>query len=92
MRRVYEYIGPKHPEHDSIVERVRRVGQVWEDDDGWIFFVVGDPVCTAWEENGLPIRFRHGTLTMDERGDIVEWPLEETVDRPLEVTHHMRLA
>lgn len=92
MRRVYDYDGSKQPEHQAAAARVARLGQVWEDEDGWVFFVVGEAKCVVWHEDGGPITFRHGTLTMDEHGNVVDFPLEETIDRPLEVTHFVRLA
>jgi hypothetical protein len=82
-----------HPEDRQIRDAMDRTHQVWEiDDDGLIHFVVGAPEVTIYTSDGAPFQFSHPCFSVDEDGCLVDWPLVETTDRPLEVKHYTRLA
>lgn len=82
-----EWDGPKHPEHDGLVALAERTGQVWEDVDGWIYFIVGSPEITCYEWNGRPFQYRHKVFVINSLGEHQDdWPLFETEDRPLELS------
>lgn len=61
-----------------------RQGQVWEDSDGWIYYIVASPRVSTFDLDGKPFQFCHETLVIE--GDELrrDWPLYETEDRPLE--------
>jgi len=83
--RVAEWNGPKHVEHDGLLALFDRTGQVWEDDDGWIYFVVGSPQVAIFEDDGKPFQYEHKVFVIADDWSIVDnWPLFETNDRPLE--------
>ena len=84
-RRLARWDGPKHPEHDRLVALIERCGQVWEDSDGWIFFVVGRPMIVTYEENGRPFHYEQPVYVIDDDARLADWHLFETNDRPLEV-------
>ena len=83
-RRVYEWPGPKHPDHDRIMQDFDRTGQIWEDDEDWTYFVVSSPTIAAYCVEGKPIAFTHELVALDAEGQRVEWHLAETLERPLE--------
>lgn len=58
---------------------------MWEcKDEGFIYFVVGPPEVLTYEEDGKPFQFDHACMVLDESGELIDWPLVETLDRPLE--------
>jgi len=83
--------GPTHPEAAAILARHDRTLQVWEDDD-LTQFVIGPPKVTAYTLDGKPFQFSHPCYGFDEAGTPIDWPMIETVDRPLEVRRRVRLA
>ena len=86
-----EWDGPTHPDAARVMAEYDRTYQTWEDDE-LIHFVIGPPRVTAYTEDGRPFQFSHPCYTIDEDGQRDEWPLIETVDRPLETKKHNRLA
>lgn len=85
--------GPTHPDAAGIVLEHDRTFQVWEDgEDDLIQFIIGPPEVTAWTADGKPFQFSHPVFSIDENGQPTDWPLIETVDRPLEVKNRARLA
>lgn len=85
--------GKPHLMTEEILGSKNRTYQVWEDDRGeLIHFVVGRPEVTAFTEDGRPFQFSHAVHTIDFDGNCVEWPLIETLDRPLETKNYTRLA
>lgn len=87
-KRLKEWDGPKHPEHDGLLFLAERTGQVWEDIEGWIYFIVGSPVVTCYDYNGRPVQYQQKVLVMNSHGELQEnWPLFETNDRPLEMSN-----
>ncbi len=82
-----------HPRDGQIRHEMDRTNQVWElDADGLIHFVVGPPEVTIYKSDGAPFQFSHPCYSIDEDGRQIDWPLVETVDRPLEVKFYTRLA
>ncbi len=96
MRRPTEYLKEwncePHPDTARILAEMDRTLQVWEIEDDVTHFVVGPPKVTAYTETGRPFQFTHNCYTIDEDGDPIEWPLIETIDRPLETRDYTRLA
>lgn len=90
-RYLTEWNGPAHPEVEQLMTAYDRTYQVWEAEDELIHFVIGPARVTAYTEEGRPFQFSHPCYTIDADGQREEWPLIETVDRPLEVKHS-RLA
>ncbi len=84
--RLHHWEGAKHRDHDELMELFNRVGQVWEDEDGWIYFIVGEPKVATYEMDGRPFQYEHAVLVIDSEGNSKDWPLFETNDRPLELT------
>lgn len=82
--RVGVWYGPKHRDHDATMKEMDRAHQVWEDDDGWTYFVLGPPVVVTYDGEGRPTYFNHPTLTVDHHGEVVDWPFDEHIDRKLE--------
>lgn len=79
------WTGPKHPDHDGLLILMDRTGQVWEDSDGWIYFIVGEPKVACFDLDGRPFQYEHKVLVMNHEGELQhDWPLFETNDRPLE--------
>ncbi len=84
---------PKHGDHDRLLEFFNRVGQVWEDEDGWIYFIVGAPKVSTYEVSGRPFQYEHVVFVIDSEGNPMDWHLFETNDRPLELSESInRLA
>ncbi len=73
-----------HPNTARILAEMDRTLQSWEMVDDLIYFIVGPPQVTAYTTDGQPFEFLHNCYTIDQEGDPIEWPLRETVDRPLE--------
>ncbi len=72
---------------------VDRTHQVWETEEELIHFIVGAPEVTAYEMDGKPFQFSHNCYTIDEDGHREDWPLVETLDRPLEARdNYVRLS
>ncbi len=85
--RLKEWDGPKHPEHDDLLTLAERTGQVWEDLEGWVYFIVGSPVVTCYDFDGRPVQYRHKVYVINSLGiHQDDWPLYETNDRPLEIS------
>jgi hypothetical protein len=61
-------------------------------DDELVQFVVGTPEVTAWTIDGAPFQLSHPCYCIDAAGNQVDWPLIETLDRPLEVKNYKRIA
>lgn len=83
--RLLEWTGPKHPECDGLLTLFDRTGQVWEDDDGWIFFIVGAHRVATYYRDGKPFQYEHKVFVINSQGESAEWPLFETNDRTLEM-------
>jgi len=83
-----------HPNDQQIRQSKDRTFQVWEVyAEGLIQFVTGAPEVTMYAPNGEPFQFSHPCYCIDDCGERHEWPLIETVDRPLEVKEiYKRLA
>lgn len=88
QRRRETWDGPKHADHDRLVAEHRRSGQVWEDTDGWVFFIVSEPIVTMYEFDGRPFQFKHTTFVVAEDAP-QEWALYETCHRPFEISEIM---
>ncbi len=85
---VRRWEGPKHPDYDSGVAKLNRTGQVWEDEDGWVYYIVGAPAVIAYESDGKPFQFKHAIVVVTDDEDLSrEWSLFETTHRPLESKH-----
>lgn len=80
-----EWKGSPHPDTERILTEMDRTLQTWEVFDDLIYFVVGPPKVTAYTADGQPFQFSHKCYTIDVCGDPIDWPLVETMDRPLEV-------
>ena len=88
-----KWTGEPHQLHEQICAAFDRTGQVWElDEDTLIYFVVGPPVVARYMDDGRPCSFVHRCFAFDESGETDDWPLYETVDRPLETMTYTRLG
>ena len=85
--------GEKHQLHEQICSAHDRTLQVWElDNDGMIQIVIGPPEIVRYTDDGKPFAFSHPCYSFDENGMLIDWPLAETLDRPLETKYFTRLA
>jgi len=94
MMRAYPrfWLKEPHPLTETIRKSKNRTYQVWEcNDEGVIYFVIAAPEVTAYTDDGRPFQFSHVIFSIDYSGDPIDWPLIETLDRPLEV-RYKRLA
>lgn len=89
QRRRKSWDGPKHADHDRLLEKHNRVGEVWEDDDGWVYFIVSDPTISVFEYEGRPFQFKHTTFVVSPDGP-KELPLYETRERPFELSEILK--
>jgi hypothetical protein len=87
----YTWNSTPHPDSKTIIANLTRIGQVWEDVDGWVFYVIGPPSVAAYEHDGRPFQLNHPVFVISSDGCMIDWALFETVDRPLELKHK-RLA
>jgi hypothetical protein len=90
QRRRDTWDGPKHPDHDAVLAEHDRVGQVWEDNDGWVYFIIADPTVSVYEHHGRPFQFKHTTFVVAPDSMTESWPLYETCHRPFEVSEILK--